>query len=342
MIMGGCPLGRPRSAFDVAMGGCHSWAMSSELDPLARIRRCRSVEGMSAVLLPFSDAATADWAGFEAHVRRTHEAGLTPAVNMDTGYVQLLDASSRTRALEIAAEVTEGAFVAGAFVPDEPGDRFDQAGYAVAAGEISTLGGTPVIFPSHGLNDHGDEAWIDAYRQLGDELDRFIGFELGRMFVAHGRIVGLDTYEELLGIPACVGAKHSSLSRVLEWQRLELRDRLRPDFLVLTGNDLAIDMVMYGSDYLLGLSTFAPDLFARRDAMWASGDPAFHELNDTLQYLGQFAFRPPVPGYRHDAAMFLQLRGWLASDAVPDGVPCRPEADRAVLADIAERLGVRA
>ena len=31
---------------------------------------------------------------------------------------------------------------------------------------------------------------------------------------------------------------------------------------VLTGNDLAIDMVMYGSDYLLGLSTFAPEAFA--------------------------------------------------------------------------------
>ena len=76
---------------------------------------------MSAILLPFSDSLNAVWAGFEAHVRRTHEAGLTPAVNMDTGYVQLLDAPSRARALAIAAEVTDGAFVAGAFVPDEPG-----------------------------------------------------------------------------------------------------------------------------------------------------------------------------------------------------------------------------
>ena len=30
---------------------------------------------------------------------------------------------------------------------------------------------------------------------------------------------------------------------------------LRPEFMVLTGNDLAIDMVMYGSDYLLELNT---------------------------------------------------------------------------------------
>ena len=63
-------------------------------------------------------------------------------------------------------------------------------------------------------------------------------------------------------LPQCIGAKHSSLSRQLEWDRLALRDATRPDFHVFTGNDLAIDMVMYGSDYLLGLSTFAPEEFA--------------------------------------------------------------------------------
>ncbi len=117
-----------------------------------------------------------------------------------------------------------------------------------------------------------------------------------------------------------------------------LCDRLRPDFLVLTGNDLAIDMVMYGSDYLLGLSTFAPDLFARRDALWAAGAPDFHELNDLLQYLGFFAFRPPVPAYKHSAAMFLKLRGHIACDATHSGSPTRPAADREVLRDLAERL----
>ena len=125
---------------------------------------------------------------------------------------------------------------------------------------------------------------------------------------------------------------------MLEWERLELRNAERPDFLVLTGNDLAIDMVMYGSDYLLGLSTFAPEAFAARDAMWAAGDPRFHQLNDLLQYLGFFAFRPPVPGYRHDAAMFLEMRGWAASGAVPKGAPTRPDSDAAVLRDILERL----
>ena len=97
--------------------------------------------------------------------------------------------------------------------------------------------------------------------------------------------------------------------------------------MVLTGNDLAIDMVMYGSDYLLGLSAFAPDAFARRDAYWRDGDPRFHQLNDVLQYLGAFSFRAPVPAYKHDAAMFLTQRGWIDSDAPHPAAPTRPEAD---------------
>ena len=139
-------------------------------------------------------------------------------------------------------------------------------------------------------------------------------------------------------IPNCLGAKHSSLSRELEWQRLQQRDQQRPDFLVLTGNDLAIDMVMYGSDYLLGLSTFSPEAFALRDKMWLEGNPEFYELNDLLQYLGAFAFRPKVPAYKHNAAMFLKLRGKIACDLTYPGADQRPASDREVLASIADQL----
>ena len=158
------------------------------------------------------------------------------------------------------------------------------------------------------------------------------------MFAPFGRIYDLETWKRLLDLPNLVGAKHSSLSRVEELARLELKDRQRPDFKVYTGNDLAIDMVMYGSDYLLGLATFAPDAFARRDRRWAAGDSDFYALNDLLQYLGTFAFRPPVPAYRHSAAQFLKLRGRLASDAPHPAAPRRPESDLAILAQIAERL----
>ena len=50
---------------------------------------------------------------------------------------------------------------------------------------------------------------------------------------------------------------------------------------------------MYGSDYLLGLSTFAPDVFAVRDRFWVEGDSRFYEFNDLLQYFGFLAFRRP-------------------------------------------------
>jgi dihydrodipicolinate synthase/N-acetylneuraminate lyase len=296
---------------------------------------------MSAILLPFAADGAIDWTSFAKHVERTAAAGLTPAVNMDTGYVQLLDRATRERVLDLVADHTRD-FVAGAFIGDGPGDPFDLDAYRAATDAIAARGGVPVIVPSHGLNTLDGPDWVRAHEEIARGCDRFIAFELGPMFVPYGRIQDLDAYGGLLGIGACIGAKHSSLSRALEWDRLGLRDRERPDFLVLTGNDLAIDMVMYGSDYLLGLSTFAPDLFARRDALWEAGDPAFYELNDVLQYLGFFAFRDPVPAYKHDAAMFLRLRGWATSDRTHPRAPERPESDRAVLAEIAGRLGVLA
>jgi hypothetical protein len=67
-----------------------------------------------------------------------------------------------------------------------------------------------------------------------------------------GRIWNLDTFRALLEVPQLVGAKHSSLSRDLEWQRLTVHDAVRPEFRVYTGNDLAIDLVQWGSDYLPG------------------------------------------------------------------------------------------
>lgn len=313
--------------------------MPAPIDPIAMVRPRRPILGMSAILLPFDGQGRIDWDGFDAHLARTLAAGLMPAVNMDTGYVNLIGPEDRRRVLARTRAPAGGReFVAGAFVRDAAGAPFDLDGYRRASDDIREHGGTPVIFQSHGLTALSGERLLDAYRAIARHCPRFIGFELGTMFAPFGRIYDLDTYAGLLAIPECVGAKHSSLSRELEWQRLRLRDERRPDFKVLTGNDLAIDMVMYGSDYLLGLSTFAPDLFANRDAMWAAGDPRFYELNDLLQYLGFFAFRPPVPAYKHSAAQLLKLRGWIVSDAPhPDGLR-RPESDVEVLRDIAERL----
>ena len=311
------------------------------LDPIAMLRPRRPITGMSAILLPFTESGAIDWPGFAAHVVRTADAGLVPAVNMDTGFGNLLDEPTKAAVLDRTKTVLGGKpFVAGAFVKDAPGAKFDPDGYARQIAPIVERGGTPVVFQSYGLTGLPDPELVAAYEGLGRHCNRFIGFELGTMFAPFGKIYSLDAYRGLLGVKACLGAKHSSLDRDLEWQRLRLRDAVRPDFQVLTGNDLAIDMVMYGSDYLLGLSTFAPDLFARRDAYWLAGDPRFYELNDVLQYLGFLAFRDPVPAYKHSAAMFLKLRGWIGCDATHPHSPRRPDADRDILRGIARQLGL--
>lgn len=307
----------------------------SEKHPTQRIKLGRKITGISAILLPFKANGSVDWDSFRAHVQRTADAGLAPAINMDTGYANLIDEETREAALRQTQEVMAGGeFCSGAFVASQPGDEWNAEPYRRQIDTIQEYAGTPIIFQTYGLTNQAPAAIVDSYRQIAESSPRFIAFELGQMFAPFGAIYDLDTYRGLMEIPECIGAKHSSLSRELEWQRLDLRDEVRPDFKVFTGNDLAIDMVMYGSDYLLGISTFAPDLFAKRDAMWAASDPAFYELNDILQYLGFFAFRPAVPAYKHNAAQFLKLQGWIETNRTHPDAPKRPESDIEVLEGI--------
>ena len=96
------------------------------IDPRAMIRPRRRISGISAILLPFQDNFDIDWTGLADHVRRTAEAGLTPAVNMDTGYANLISEDDRQRVLALTRDVLGSAeFVAGAFVSDTPGAAFD-------------------------------------------------------------------------------------------------------------------------------------------------------------------------------------------------------------------------
>ncbi len=314
---------------------------STDFSPLSLLKPRRQIRGISAILLPFMESGEVDWPAFDAHLLRTTEAGLTPAVDMDTGFVHLLDEATYREVLRRTQSVLGGrAFVAGAFVGDQSGAKFDLAGYQRQIGLIQRAGGLPILFQSFGLVELPPDKLVEAYREIGRGCDQFLAFELTPMLAKFGAIYDLDTFSGLLDIPQCVGEKHSSFQREPEWQRLRLRDERRPDFTVYTGNDFAIDMVMYGSDYLLGLSTFAPDLFAKRDAYWAAGDSRFFELNDQLQYLGMFAFRSPSPAYKHSAAQFLKLRGWLTCDRTHPGSPLRSDSDIDVLREIGQRMGV--
>ncbi len=298
----------------------------------------RAIRGVSAVLLAMAPDGTVDWAGWQQHLERTVAAGLVPAVNMDTGFGPFLSAQDRATVLARTAALTDD-FIAGVHLDDAPGDPLDMTAIAAEATRVAASGAVPILFPNFGLAAATEDELVDAHRHLAAGLDRFHAFELGPMFHPAGRLFSDQAFAAILEIDQVVGAKHSSLRRDVEWSRIRARDALRPDFALMTGNDLAIDLVTHGVDYLLGLSTFDPEAFAARDAAWAAGDEArFWELNDLLQYLGQFAFRAPVPAYRHDAAMYLHLRGQLPGDATHPRSPQRPDSDRAVLADVAARL----
>ena len=171
-------------------------------------------------------------------------------------------------------------------------------------------------------------------------LDEALAFELGRVFAPNGEIFDEATAAGLMEVPELKGMKHSSLSVAAELKRLELRDRVRPDFAIYTGNDLGIDMVEYGSDYLLGLATFCPEQFAERDRLWVAGDPAYFERSDSIQNLGNLAFRPPVPAYKHSAAIFLHLQGLIPTPETHPLSARRPVWETEIMRSCAERLGL--
>lgn len=301
------------------------------------LRTGRVIEGISAALLPFGPDERPDWESFRRLLDRTWTAGLEPAVNMDTGYVNLLTRDERARVLSVTTDVAAGrGFVAGAFIEDQDGDPVTL--YRREVDTIRRHGGTPILFQCSALARRSEAEVLEVYRRVGETGPPLLAFELGQMFAPFGRIYSADFARGLMDITAFRGLKHSSLDRVEEWTRLDLRDRHRPDFRIYTGNDLAIDMVFYGSDYLLGLSTFAVEGFALRDRLWADGDPRAVAINDLLQYLGFIAFRPPVAAYKHSAAQFLRLRGLVATDHPHPAGLRRPDSDLPLLGDIAERL----
>ena len=301
---------------------------------------CRQITGISSVLLPFRDnAGTVDWQGFENQVVRIFETGLFPAVNMDTGFVDLIGPELRDEVLQRTQSIASGRyFVAGAFVDDRSGENFNLDAYQRAVTDIAHFGGVPVLLQSFGLTEQSDDQVIDSYHRISWACDHFIASEIGSMFTPSGKIYSLDVYRELVKIHACRGGQHCSLERYDEWERLAIRDEMRPDFKVFNGNDLTIDMVRYGSDYLLGLSTFAPDIFALRDQYWEQGSDRFYQLNDLLQNLGAFGFRDPTSAYKHTAAMILKMQGIIDCDATHPDSPTRPDSDKEVLGGMLESL----
>lgn len=304
----------------------------------ARLTPGRRIEGVAAVLLPFDSRDNIAEDAFCSHLTATRDAGLTCAVNMDTGYVNLLSAEEKTRVLGLTRDALgrESRFMAGAYIDREEGDTV--ALYRREIAQIRDFGGTPVLFQTARLHGAPSSRIVETYRTACRGAGEVIAFELGRMFAPNGVIFDVDTVAGIMQIPEITGMKHSSLDRQIEMHRLDLRDRVRPEFRIYTGNDLGIDMAAYGSDYLLGLATFWPEAFAARDRAWADGDPAWFALNDALQHLGNIAFRAPVPAYKHSAAIFLHMRHRIPTSRTHRENLTRPPWEPEILADCAARI----
>jgi dihydrodipicolinate synthase/N-acetylneuraminate lyase len=311
--------------------------MKSTTNPLIPVKARREIHGICAAYLPWRPIARIDFDSYARMLESIWQSGLTPAVNMDTGFANLLTDAQRREVLQFAKSISQGRpMVAGVFVDDLPGDCVPHYQRQIEA--TASVGAMPILFQCRDLIARSDREIVKVYDQIGKFGVDFLGFELGKMFANFGAIYSIECFADLVAIPRLLGLKHSSLSRELEWQRLEIRDARRPEFRVYTGNDLAIDMVQWGSDYLLGLAAFYPEAFALRDRYWREGDRRFYAINDALQLLGGFSFRDPVPAYKHDAAMALALRGVIGCDAMHPDAPSRPPSDREFIAMIIERI----
>jgi dihydrodipicolinate synthase/N-acetylneuraminate lyase len=305
---------------------------------LSRIRPRRKVKGIAATLLPFNDQGAIAVGAFQNHLLRTHSAGLTNAVNMDTGYINYLSEQEQQLVLEWTREALPAntKFVAGAYVERLDGDLVTM--YRRQMDHIIAHGGTPIIIQTARLHHQSAREKIKCYEDICRGYDEVLCFELSPVFAFNGEIFDDETIRGLMEIPELTGLKHSSLDRVKELERLALRDEMRPEFTIYTGNDLAINMIEYGSDYLLGLATFAPEKFAERDRLWETGDPAYYTLSDALQHLGSVAFRPPVPAYKQSAAIFLNLTDRIPSAKAHAKNPTRPAWESELMRECAQRL----
>jgi len=306
---------------------------------IARKRPCRKVQGIAATLLPYDADGKVAVDAFQNHLLATHRAGLMNAVNMDTGYVNLLTDPEKSEVLHWTRQALgrDVPFVAGAYIDNQTGDVI--TAYRRQMDAIVEAGAIPILFQTERLHGKSAKENASIYQASCKGYAHVLAFELSPKFAANGQIFDHDTFRRLLDVPEIKGMKHSSLDRLLELERLHLRDSQRPDFRIYTGNDLGIDMIEYGSDYLLGLATFAPEKFAERDRLWEVGDPDYCALSDALQHLGNLAFRDPIPAYKHSAAVFLHVLGRIPSPLAHHANAKRPAWEAEIMKDCAIRLG---
>src|SRR5262245_61784637 len=201
---------------------------------ITRIKPGRKIHGAAAALLPFEDDGRIAIEAFQTHIAATHRASLTNAVNMDTGYANYLSSSEKGDVLRWTRDALGPGipFIAGAYIERETGDAVSL--YRREMDHIAGWGGTPIVFQTSRLHGAPTHETVAVYREICKGFPAVLGFELGPVFAPNGEIFDEDTFHGLMDIPEMKGAKHSSLDRLQELRRLELRDKYRPEFQIFT------------------------------------------------------------------------------------------------------------
>jgi len=148
-----------------------------ELFPKITLKPKRAIRGMSAVLLPYQNDGRIAWNEFEHHLERTFQNGLVPAVNMDTGFGNLLSDEEKLTVLSLTYRIAAGRdFVAGVFIGDQPGDELNAQAYLNRIEPILQYSAIPILFPSYGVASSQESQLFEFFETIARYAPRFLGF----------------------------------------------------------------------------------------------------------------------------------------------------------------------
>jgi hypothetical protein len=304
---------------------------------LRHLTPSRTIDGAAALPVWLGASGRLDLPGLAARLQETFAAGLTPAVNLFAGSVDRLGHEQRIDVLATAAGVARGRrFIAGTLPTEDAAPLSARYGRAVDA--VVRQGGTPLLLPIGELAALDGDALAHLWRQATAGHRGVLVIEMAAAFDAPAPLYTADLVTRLLDVASLGGLVHASFDRGAEWARIEARDVARPDFRIYSGHERALDMVTFGSDYLLATAGCAPEAFAARDRAWRQGAPVGFELNDALQALATLLYRAPIDGARHGALQWLRARGLVDHASPAPGVALRPESDLALYHEIHTRL----
>ncbi len=262
------------------------------------LRPGRRIEGISALLLPYTSEGRPDLDAHSNLVEQTFAAGLTPAVNMDTGFVNLLTREERSRVLGARRRRPPGSQGSSRARSSKARRARRWRSTGARSRRIRAAGATPILFPSSALAGLDEDALLGVFR------------EVARGGRAHPRLrarARCSLASDASSHSTCSHAPRRSRFRrpqaLLAGPRARsgsgwrLRDSTRPDFKRLhrerPGHRHGLLRERLSPR---PLGVLARGVRRARPALGRLRRARAVALNDLLQYLGFLAFRAPVPG----------------------------------------------